>query len=141
MAPPLFNNIYRGALGEVVGKALFYRYANVQLEDITENKIFEFFDYKVSGAVVYVDFKNWHETSNFDDEQMTAHIISKAKECKAKCVIIANILSDSRYQIRKKAIEGIELLILPSLLLQDKENSLNKAAWDEIRRCFCEYAD
>ncbi len=73
MAPPLFNNIYRGALGEVVGKALFYRYVNVQLEDITENKIFEFFDYKVPGAVVYVDFKNWHETSNFDDEQMTAH--------------------------------------------------------------------
>ena len=141
MAPPLFNNIYRGALGEVVGKAIFYRYANVQLEDITENKIFEFFDYKVPDAAVYVDFKNWHETSNFDDEQMTAHIISKAKECKAKCVIIANILSDSRYQIRKKAIEGIELLILPSLLLQDKENSVNKAAWDEIRRCFCEYAD
>lgn len=141
MAPPLFNNIYRGALGEVVGKAIFYRYANVQLEDITENKIFEFFDYKVPGAAVYVDFKNWHETSNFDDEQMTAHIISKAKESNAKCVIIANILSDSRYQIRKKTIEGIELLILPSLLLQDKEKSVNKAAWDEIRRCICEYAD
>ena len=141
MAPPLFNNIYRGALGEVVGKAIFYRYANVPLEDITENKIFEFFDYKVPDVAVYVDFKNWHETSNFDDEQMTAHIISKAKECKAKCVIIANILSDSRYQIRKKTIEGIELLILPSLLLQDKENSVNKAAWDEIRRCVCEYAD
>lgn len=141
MAPPLFNNIYRGALGEVVGKALFYRYANVQLEDITENKIFEFFDYKVPGAVVYVDFKNWHETSNFDDEQMTEHIISKAKDCKAKCVIIANILSDSRYQIRKKKIEGIELLILPSLLLQDKENIANKEAWDEIRRCVSEYAD
>ncbi len=141
MAPPLFNNIYRGALGEVVGKALFYRYLNVQLEDITENKLFEFFDFKVPGASIYVDFKNWHESSSFDDEEMTAHIISKAKECKAKCVIIANILSAGRYQIRKKTIDGIEMLILPSLLLQDNNNCANEKAWEEIRRCISEYPD
>lgn len=141
MTPPLFNNIYRGALGEVVGKALFYKYANTKLEEISENSLFEFFDYKVSNSAVYVDFKNWHESSNFDDESMTTHIVSKAKECKAKCVIIANILADSRYQIRRKNFDDIELLILPSLLLQDKGNCANNEAWEIVRECISEYAD
>lgn len=141
MTPPLFNNIYRGALGEVVGKALFYMYANIELEEITENKIFEFFDYKLPNVPIYVDFKNWHESSSFDDESMTSHIISKAKECKAKCVIVANIIAESRYKIRKKTIDDVELVILPALLLEDKGNCANTAAWEEIRRCISEYPD
>ena len=141
MSPPLFNNIYRGALGEVVGKGLFYMYADVQLEDITDNKVFEFFDYKVPNKPIYVDFKNWHESSFFDDAEQTAKIIGKAKECKAKCVIIANIISNSCHQIRKRIIDGIELIILPSLLLQDKDNEANNNAWEEIRRCISEYSD
>lgn len=141
MSPPLFNNIYRGALGEVVGKGLFYMYADVQLEDITDNKVFEFFDYKVPNKPIYVDFKNWHESSFFDDVEQTAKIIGKAKECKANCVIIANIISNSCHQIRKRIIDGIELIILPSLLLQDKDNEANNNAWEEIRRCISEYSD
>lgn len=141
MTPPLFNNIYRGVLGEVIGRALFYMYANIQLEEITENKLFEYFDYKMPNIPVYVDFKNWHESSNFDDETMTLHIVAKAKECKARCVIIANILSESRYKIRKKSVDGVDLLILPALLLQDRDNCSNTKAWEEIRRCISEYSD
>lgn len=141
MTPPLFNNIYRGALGEVVGKALYYMYANILLEEITDNKLFEFFDFKFPKASVYVDFKNWHDSSVFDDETMTKHIIAKAQMCNAKCIIIANIIEKSHYQIRKKKIKDIELLILPSLLLQDNSNAPNPDAWDEIRRCNSEYAD
>lgn len=141
MTPPLFNNIYRGALGEVIGEALFDRYANIELEEITENRIFEFFDYKVPQAPIYVDFKNWHESSSFDDESMTLHIISKAKECRAKCVIIANIIADSRYKIRKKVMDEVELVILPALLLEDKKSEVSCEAIKEIRRCISEYSD
>lgn len=140
MSPPLFNNIYRGALGEVVGKALFYKYANINLEEITDNRIFEFFDYKMPNAPIYVDFKNWHESTNFDDKKMTEKIILKAKECQAKYVIIANVIANSCHQIRKKKIDGIELLILPSLLLEDKNNEVNSKAIEEITRCIHEFS-
>ena len=79
--PTLFNNIYRGALGEVVGKALFYRYANVELQEITDDELFEKFDFVVPNSSLYVDFKNWHESSYKESDKEFIHIAKKAKDC------------------------------------------------------------
>ncbi len=57
MSPPLFNNIYRGVLGEVVGKILFHHLAGIELHDIENNDLYEKFDYVVPNASVFVDFK------------------------------------------------------------------------------------
>ena len=62
MSPTLFNNIYKGALGEVVGRYLFWSVLKLKMEEISEPELFELFDYKVRNLPVYVDFKNWHET-------------------------------------------------------------------------------
>ncbi len=141
MSPPLFNNIYRGALGEVVGKALFYLYANVELLDIEDNDLFEKFDYRVPGTSVFVDFKNWHESSYSDSDKAIAHIARKAEDCGCKCVIIANILAEDAYKVRKQQIDNVEVIIVPALMKDGQIPTLVNAAWDEIRRCIRDYAD
>ena len=46
MTPPMFNNIYKGALGEVVGKYILEQYAGVQVQNIEKslNTIIEQFE-------------------------------------------------------------------------------------------------
>ena len=142
MTPPLFNNIYRGALGEVVGKAWFHEYVNTELKEIDDNSIFEFFDYKIPNTSIYVDLKNWHESTHFDIEKTTSAIISKAKKCNAKCIIIANIISSSYYKIKDTVSkEGIRLILIPALLLEDQDNIPSFDAMNKIRRCICEYSN
>lgn len=100
--------------------------------------------FRVAGITVtfiYVDFKNWHETSRFDNEPMMKKIIAKAKECYAKCVMIVNIVSSKQNEIRRMNEDGIEILILPSLLFEEDINQFNNDALEEIRRCIREYPD
>lgn len=139
MSPPLFNNIYRGALGEVVGKALFYRYANVELCDIEDDELFEKFDYIVPNSSIYVDFKNWHESSKKESDKELDHIAKKARDCGCKCVIIANILADEKHIIRERTIGGIKIVIIPALLTNEANPEPVISAWDKIRECIREY--
>lgn len=141
MSPTLFNNIYRGALGEVVGKALFYRYANVELKDIEDNDLFEKFDYVVPNSSIYVDFKNWHESSYFESDKELSHIADKARECGGRCIIIANILAEENWAVREKTVNGIKILIVPALLTDEKSPKLVESAWKKIRGCILEYSD
>lgn len=55
LTPSMFNNIYKGALGEVVGKYILEQYAGVTLQEMPQ-EYFELFDYTL-GNGVYVDFK------------------------------------------------------------------------------------
>ena len=140
MSPPLFNNIYRGALGEVVGKALFYRYMEIELVDIEDDELFEKFDYVVPNSEVFIDFKNWHEGSYKELDKELIHIATKAEGCGASCVIIANILSDGHYSIRERAVDGVNIVIIPALLKNTDSPVPVNEAWDKIRKCIHEYA-
>ncbi len=55
MIPIVYNNIYKGALGEKVGKFLLEQDGSLELLDLDEDE-FEKFDYKTSNGV-YIDFK------------------------------------------------------------------------------------
>ena len=99
MSPPLFNNIYKGALGEVVGKYFFEQILNIELEDL-EPQFYEFFDFKVKGKPVFVDFKHWKESTKFNAIEYIEKIQTKKDECGAETVIVVNtqIVNDSNYQ-------------------------------------------
>lgn len=66
LSPPLWNNIYKGALGEVAGRFWFQHVLGITLEDIDDPAQFELFDYKVPDKPIFVDFKNWDESTNVD---------------------------------------------------------------------------
>lgn len=141
MSPPLFNNIYRGALGEAAGKILFKYYADVNLKEIEEKEKFEKFDFFVPHSSIYVDFKNWHESSQMPSDRQCLHIVEKAKECGAKCVIIANILAEHKWAIRKKLVDDIKIVIIPALLSKEKKPNIIEPAWEQIRRCLRDYTN
>ena len=141
LPPPMFNNIYRGALGEVVGKALFYRYADVILSDIEDDELFEKFDYAVPNSSVLVDFKNWHESSYKESDKELFHIAKKAKDCGARCVIIANILADGDFSIRERTVDGINIVIIPALLENEDCPVPVNSAWEKIQKCIREYSN
>lgn len=142
MSPPLFNNIYKGALGELVGWYLFKTVVNQSLTPIKEPELFELFDYRVSNTKIFVDFKHWHESNQeIDNKEIIFNKIKyKAKICGGKCVIIANIISENYYEPTTYSIDGIKVLACPSLLI-DKENDviLNNSAFDMIRKCINEF--
>lgn len=141
MSPPLFNNIYKGALGEVVGRYLFWQVLKLEMEEISDPELFELFDYKVKNRPIYVDFKNWHETTIFYDDEMLNKINNKAIKCGCKYVIIANIVSKKEWETHRKELNGLTIVEIPSLLVGTDSLKYDDKAWKEIRRCINEFSD
>ncbi|ALO14103.1 hypothetical protein L21SP5_00424 [Salinivirga cyanobacteriivorans] len=136
LTPSLFNNIYKGALGEVVGKYVFEKHLDIELKEIDSEGCFEFFDYKINDDV-YVDFKHWKESSFFSAEEEKENIYNKLNTLEAEKVFIINILSETDYKVipsNDKRI--IEIPFLYNL----NSNEFNKEAFLTIVSEL-EYAD
>lgn len=97
LTPPMFNNIYKGALGEVVGKYILEQYAGVTLQEMSPEH-FELFDYTL-GNGVYVDFKLWKETMTVSAEEEKKNIQAKLDKCGGKRAVIINIMLDHNMEI------------------------------------------
>lgn len=116
LCPPVFTNIYKGALGEVAGKAIFAQ-EGIQLEEISNPDLFELFDYKVPDKDIYVDFKHWSEYSSFlpRNEELQDHIFNKLKKCNGKKALIVNLLAENDYVIHNQKLDNLELRTIPKL--------------------------
>lgn len=96
MSPILFNNIYKGALGEVSGKFIIEKELGISLKEINDFDKFEFFDYEIIDGV-YIDFKHWKQNYLVDREDTKDKIINKLESINGKCVFIINIYSESTF--------------------------------------------
>lgn len=141
MSPTLFNNIYKGALGEVAGRYLFWQVLNCHMEEINNPELFELFDYKLSEYPIYVDFKNWHETTVFDNREMLDKIENKAEKCDCKYVLIVNIFAEEGWKVHRIERNDLVIVEIPSLLTGRTAIAYNAEAWQEIRRCIYECAN
>lgn len=141
MSPTLFNNIYKGALGEVVGKFLLSSTLNLDIQEISDPEQFELFDYKLSEYPIYLDFKNWHESTIFNNKEMLDKIENKAKKCGCKCAMIINILAENEWKIHRIKRKDLTILEIPSLLTGSPSLHYNEEALKEIRRCINEYSN
>ena len=123
LCPPAFTNIYKGALGEVVGKAILEE-EGILLEEISNPDLFELFDYKVPGKDIYVDFKHWSEYSSFlpRNEELQEHIMKKLKKCNGKKALIINLLAENDYVIHNQKQDGLELTTIPKLYEANKNS-------------------
>ncbi len=129
MSPPLYNNIYKGALGEKVGREIF-EFFDIPLEEL-DSEEHEMFDYKVSGKPIYVDFKYWKETTLFDAETYHNKVIEKAQNCnEVKTVVIANVRDTGFEEPSYKKEGGIEIVEL-SLICN---GNLSQRAAKEIQK-------
>ena len=122
MSPPLYQNIYKGALGEVSGKEIF-RHFGISLEELNEEE-HELFDFKVKGKPIYVDFKYWKESSRFDAKEYHKKVIEKANKCKKiEIIIIANVRDtgfDEPITMTQNNIKIIELSLICNSKLSQK---------------------
>lgn len=142
MSPTFFNNIYKGALGEATGWYWFKNVLGIQLDEIKDPEIFEMFDYVVPDIPIYVDFKNWHETTKFDEDKELEKVINKATECNAKCVIVANILSETKYDVKITHHGDITVIRCPSLITDNITSvDVNEEVALKIRRCINEISN
>ena len=137
MTPTLWNNIYKGALGEVVGKYLMEKALNIKLLEIEDPNLFELFDYQIDGCDICVDFKNWAEGTTENRMEMLRKVASKASKYGCKCVIIANIYAEDHWVESDTVIDGIRIVSLPYLV--DGQAKLDRATWEIIRGCISEY--
>lgn len=125
MSPPLYHNIYKGALGEKVGHEIF-KHFDIPLEDLCPEE-HELFDFKVKGKPIYVDFKYWKESTHFAQEEYHKKVIEKAKGCrKIEKVVIANVRDTGFEEPSFKILEGIEIIEIS--LICDKRLSTKAAS-------------
>lgn len=97
-SPVLFNNIYKGVLGEVAGKFILEQELGIKLKEISDTNKFEVFDYELSNGI-YIDFKHWKNTYNIDRYKAINNINEKLKSINGKKVLIINIISDNAFGI------------------------------------------
>lgn len=99
MCPVLYNNIYKGALGEIIGWYLLRKYCGIELQTLPSEQ-FEQFDFKTADGT-FVDFKLWDDhIAHSCREESIEKIRSKMQDVNARRVVIINIASERKYQKR-----------------------------------------
>lgn len=117
LTPPMFNNIYKGALGEVIGKFILEQYAGVTLQEMPP-EYFELFDYTIDNGV-YIDFKLWKETMTVSAEEEKKNILAKLDKCGGKRAVIINIMLDHNMQITSS--DNGRIIEIPYLYRLDRK--------------------
>ena len=111
MTPPLYQNIYKGALGEVIGKEIFKHYG-ITLEELDGDE-YEMFDFKVKDRPIYVDFKYWKESARFNAVDYYEKVKTKVEKCNdAKTVIIANVRDTGNDNINTTSFDTFKIIEL-----------------------------
>ena len=98
ISPIVFNNIYKGALGEEVVKALFIE-NGIPISNIEGPKIYEKFDFVINEneKIIYIDVKNFSETSmhkDFANEGLSEKLNKKINSLKPDCVAVINLIDE-----------------------------------------------
>ena len=91
--PVVFQNIYKGAIGEQAGKAILEAHG-IQLEEIIDPTKFEKFDFVCSkNNNVYIDFKNWSELDREDRDAYKHKSCNKLELIQGHKAFIINMLA------------------------------------------------
>ncbi len=98
--PVVYQNIYKGALGEIAGRAILEA-KGIKLSEITDLTKFEKFDFCLeNNKDIYIDFKNWSEQDKVNRDEYREKCLKKLDKIKGKKVFIINI-SSNNFQIHK----------------------------------------
>lgn len=124
--PLAFDSLYKGALGEVVGKFLIEDKLNIELKSITNIDLYEKFDFYYND--VYIDFKNRNSDSKHPDSDY-AIIRRKLSKCNGRMALIINILKPKTENTNDFKIhyEGNNIVVIP--YLYNTNGEINKEAF------------
>ncbi len=112
MLPDIYHSIYKGALGEVVGKYILEEIIGDSLSPIKNFKYFEYFDFEYKG--VYIDFKHWNSNVK-DNNKGKLNVIWKENRIKdVKKIIIINLIKRGEHQ--KQVFNNGKVVVYPYLM-------------------------
>ncbi len=118
LTPPMFNNIYKGALGEVCGQHILHSLLNLRLMELAADE-FELFDYKTEQNI-YVDFKLWQDRAARPAGEIIEQIREKIAKVDARRVFIINILDSSDTAFTPVVSSDRKIVEIPYLCQQGK---------------------
>lgn len=127
LSPVLYQNIYKGRLGEFVGKYIVKKELGIDLKELDTDE-FERFDFKYGN--VYIDFKHWRYSS-YSWKTMSTKILNKLDEVNGKRVLVINIFDEKDTD---QIMESERIIEIPSLLEKDGFH-VNQDAINTIRKC------
>lgn len=122
MSPVLFQNIYKGALGEAAGSFILRQELGLSLRGIEDAAQFEVFDFMLDGGL-YFDFKHWKSKMRMDDREMRRKTLSKLDAVGGKRAFVINLISDG--ESRPSCTGDKRLIEIPGLLLPDGQADRN----------------
>lgn len=129
LSPVLFQNIYKGALGEVAGSFILQHELGLSLHEIEDPNHFEYFDFVLDSGI-YFDFKHWRSKTQMDQTVMRNKTLAKLNAVGGDRAFIVNLISD---EISEPSCTYDERLIeIPGLLLSNGQ--INQDALNYMRR-------
>lgn len=118
LTPPMFNNIYKGALGEVCGKHIFEKLLKIDLLELNVDE-FERFDFQTDQNI-YVDFKFWNDHVVVKADELIDKIRDKMAAVGADRIFVINILGTSNTNFRPTISSDRKIVEVPYLCKNDK---------------------
>ena len=129
MSPVLFQNIYKGALGEVAGKFILEKELGLTLQEIGDPKKFESFDFGADGDLFF-DFKHWKWNMQVEERPMREKVLKKLDAVGGKRAFVVNLFSDG---VSRPSCSNDGCLIeVPGILLPTGQ--VDQSALNHIRR-------
>lgn len=133
LSPPLFKNIYKGALGEITGRLILEQFG-MELYDLPRSD-YELFDFLIRDDIA-VDFKHWSSATFTDAEEQYPKILQKMDSAGIRKAFIVNILKSGDYKpVSVKKIDDKEIVEI-AYLYDPEKNEFNKTAIDTMKGCF-----
>lgn len=116
MSESLYKQVYKGALGEVIGKYIIDKSLGYDLENLDHNGQYEAFDFKIKNF--YFDFKHWDYFIR-DNDSYCNFIEWKLSTVQGAKAVVANILQRGNHKINTSVDDKI--IQVPYLINEENE--------------------
>lgn len=116
MSPVLFQNIYKGALGEVAGSYILQKELGLELQEIEDPASFEQFDF-IGPDGLWFDFKHWKSGTRQDEDAVRRKALDKLEAVGGRRAFLINLIAESTFQpscTKEERLVEIPGLLLPS---------------------------
>lgn len=108
MSPIIYNNIYKGALGEAVVEFVLTKLIGCELEFLPAHN-YEAMDFKVLGKDIYIDAKLHRFSDNVEYKDLRQDLLKKSTKLQAEKLIIINVYETETIAIQQQFQAPIEL--------------------------------
>lgn len=125
LIPNAFNNIYKGALGEVFGKYIIEKYCNINLEQLNGDiyEKFESFDFKYEKKGIYFDFKYYSQKSlNYSTKNIIDRSKYKLEINRLNKAVIVNIFAEAEIKAEISVLSHENVVVIPYLVNSKDKN-------------------